>query len=66
MSNRCRITSRFTARCNEWAGILGADAPTTLQELRSTGQRTPEELIDRYDLACEPIRDLLVDYLRER
>ena len=26
----------------------------------------PEELIDRYQIACHPIRDLLVDYLRER
>jgi integrase len=30
------------------------------------GQLTPEQLIDRYDLACGPVRDLLVDYLRER
>jgi hypothetical protein len=30
------------------------------------GQLTAEQLIDRYDLACRPVRDLLVDYLRER
>jgi hypothetical protein len=47
-------------------GGLGADAPATLRELRTTGQRTCEELIDRYRLACRPVRDLLVDYLRER
>ncbi len=47
-------------------GIFGGDAPTTLRALRTAGQRTPEELIDRYQLACRPIRDLLVDYLRER
>jgi hypothetical protein len=47
-------------------GVLGADAPASLRELRTTGQRTPEEMIDRYGLACRPIRDLLVDYLRER
>jgi integrase len=47
-------------------GVFGAAAPATLRELRSTGQRTPDELIDRYGLACRPIRDLLVDYLRER
>lgn len=47
-------------------GIFGEGAPATLRELRSGGQRTPEELIDRYHLACRPIRDLLVDYLRER
>ena len=47
-------------------GVFGHDAPASLREIRSTGQRTPEELIDRYHLKCRPIRDLLVDYLRER
>ena len=47
-------------------GVFGAQAPTTLAELRSVGQRTPAQLIDRYQLACRPVRDLLVDYLRER
>jgi integrase len=47
-------------------GIFGTGAPATLRELRSTGQRTCEEPIDRYRLACRPIRDLLVNYLRER
>jgi hypothetical protein len=41
-------------------------APATLRELGPTGQQTPAELIDRYHLRCRPIRDLLVDYLRER
>ncbi len=47
-------------------GIFGPDAPATLRALRIGGQRSPEELIDRYDLVCRPVRDLLVDYLRER
>ena len=47
-------------------GVLGPDALGTLRELRTAGQRTPEELIDRYRLACGPVRDLLVDYLKER
>jgi integrase len=34
--------------------------------LRTGGQQTPEELIDRYRIECRPVRDLLVDYLRER
>ena len=33
---------------------------------RFPGQLTVEQLVDRYDLACRPVRDLLVDYLRER
>ena len=47
-------------------GVLGEQAPGSLRELRTCGQRTPEELIDRYRLVCRPVRDLLVDYLRER
>lgn len=47
-------------------GIFGVNAPARLRGLRIGGQRTPEELIDRYGLVCGPIRDLLVDYLRER
>ena len=54
-----------TGRCTRWASSAH-DAPATLRELRSRGQRTPEQLVDRYRLACRPVRDLLVDYLRER
>jgi integrase len=46
-------------------GGLGPGAPETLREVRLLQQRPPEELIDRYGL-LSPIRDLLVDYLRER
>jgi hypothetical protein len=48
------------------AGHFDPAAPQALRELRTTGQRTPEEMIDRCHLACRPVRDLLVDYLRER
>jgi hypothetical protein len=49
-------------------GIFPADAPPTVR-LFSTmyqGQLTPDKLIDRYDLACHPVRDLLIGYLSER
>ncbi|HEY1698520.1 MAG TPA: site-specific integrase [Trebonia sp.] len=46
--------------------VLGRQAPARLRELRTGGQKTPDELIDRYQLACRPVRDLLVDYLKER
>ncbi|MGB8382032.1 MAG: site-specific integrase, partial [Dermatophilaceae bacterium] len=46
--------------------VLGPDAPATLQQVRSGGPLSCEQLIDRYQLACQPVRDLLVDYLRER
>ncbi len=32
---------------------------------RVHGQQTAAQLIDRYDLACSPVRDLLADYLNE-
>ena len=47
-------------------GILEAQAPATLRELRVRGQRGAGELVDRYQISCRPVRDLLVDYLRER
>ena len=48
------------------SGVLGETAPSSLRQLRTVGQRSPEQLIDRYHLACRPVRDLLVDYLKER
>jgi hypothetical protein len=47
-------------------GIFGPAAPMRLRELRTAGQRTREEMIGRHNLAVRPIRDLLVDYLKER
>lgn len=47
-------------------GIFGDEAPERLRAFRIAGQLTPDELVDRYQLQCRPVRDLLVDYLRER
>ncbi len=47
------------------AGIFGERAPA-VPALKTKGQLSCEQLIDRYAIACGPIRDLLVDYLRER
>jgi len=47
-------------------GTFGNQAPARLRELRTPGQLTPAGLIDRYNLACRPVRDLLMDYLSER
>ncbi len=47
-------------------GVFGPGAPPTWRALCTRGQLSPEQLIDRYQLACRPVRDLLVDYLRER
>jgi len=50
------------------AGMLSAGAPPTVRMFSPMfgGKLTPESLVDRYDLACRPVRDLLVAYLRER
>ena len=46
-------------------GVFGAGVPT-LREIRDSGQRSVEELVDRYPIDCRPIRDLLIEYLKER
>ncbi len=48
-------------------GIFPADAPATIRAFgMAQGQLTIGELVDRYRLQCKPVRDLIVDYLRER
>ncbi|MFI6506110.1 tyrosine-type recombinase/integrase [Streptosporangium sp. NPDC050855] len=48
-------------------GMFPADAPPSLQYLETyAGQLSVEQLVDRHALQCTPVRDLLVDYLRER
>ena len=46
-------------------GIFGEGVPT-LRELRSAGQRTVEQLVDRYPIACRCVRAVIIDYLKER
>ncbi|GGW17777.1 tyrosine-type recombinase/integrase [Streptomyces rubiginosohelvolus] len=48
-------------------GQFPPDAPATLRHIVTrSGQVTPAQLVDRYDIKCRPVRDLLVDYLTER
>jgi hypothetical protein len=63
---RPRDYSAVSWRLLRQAGAFGPHAPGTLAQLLTIGQRSPAELIDRYQLACKPVRDLLVDYLQER
>ena len=60
-----RRTPRCSTGCCTRSGSSG-QAPPTLRRAAHRGQRSAGELIDRYHLACRPVRDLLVDYLRER
>ncbi|MFJ9461370.1 tyrosine-type recombinase/integrase [Kitasatospora sp. NPDC101447] len=48
-------------------GHFPPDAPATLAGIANrSGQLSPAALVDRYDLRCKPMRDLLVAYLTER
>lgn len=47
-------------------GVFPGTAPPTVRAFGTTGQLTPAQLIDRYGIACHPVRNLLVDYLLER
>ena len=49
-------------------GVFPPGAPPTVRMFASviTGKLDAGQLVDRYDLACRPVRDLLADYLRER
>ena len=48
-------------------GVFPGDAPHSIRAFGLAGGRlTIEQLIDRYPIQCRPIRDLLIDYLRER
>ena len=47
-------------------GGWGEDAPAAIQVFSGHGQPSCEQLIDRYRIQCAPMRDVLVDYLRER
>jgi site-specific recombinase XerD len=47
-------------------GDFGPDAPAAIEMFSGRGQPSCEALIDRYRIACRPVRDVLVDYLRER
>jgi Phage integrase family len=58
-------TSPYFYQLLRAAGIFGDTAPPG-PTLKTQGQLSCEQLIDRYAIACRPVRDLLVDYLRER
>ncbi|MFJ1822971.1 hypothetical protein [Streptomyces sp. NPDC088139] len=48
-------------------GVFPEDAPATIRAFGlAAGRLSIEELVDRYPIRCRPVRDLIVDYLRER
>jgi hypothetical protein len=66
IADRPRDYSAVSWRLLHQTGAFGQHAPGSLAQLLTVGQRSPAELIDRYQLACTPVRDLLADYLQER
>jgi Phage integrase family len=58
-------TSPYFYQLLRAAGIFGEAAPPG-RALKTQGQLSCEQLIGRYGIECRPVRDLLVDYLRER
>ena len=64
--SRTRDYSAVSWRLLRQAGAFGPRSPESLAQLLTVGQRSPAELVDRYQLACRPVRDLIVDYLQER
>ena len=47
-------------------GIFPPAAPPTVRAFKTPGQLGIEQLVDRYPIACQPVRALIIDYLRER
>jgi integrase len=47
-------------------GVLDPNAAPTVRALFDQRQLSVEQLVDRCGIQCRPVRDLLVDYLRER
>jgi integrase len=66
-SRSCRHSPVFYQLLHS-AGVFPADAPPTVRMFSPVfaGQIPVEQLVDRYQVTCRPVRDLLVDYLRER
>ncbi len=61
-----KTTSGYFYQLLHTIGVFGDDAPTTVRAFATIGQLGAEQLIDRYQITCRPMRDLLVCYLRER
>lgn len=67
---RSQSSARSTSLFYSWLrdlGLFPPDAPPNLRHISvRAGQLSPAQLIDRYQIQNEPVRDLLVSYLAER
>ena len=57
-------TSAYFYQLLHAMGVFPESAPPTVRAVsgRAQGQISVEQMIDRYQIACRPIRDVLVDY----
>ena len=54
-----------TTSCTRW-GSSAPSAPSTLRAFATQGQLSPEQMLQRFGIECEPVRQLLNEYLLER
>ena len=61
-------TSAYFYQLLHAMGVFPDGAPSTVRAVsgQAQGQISVEQMIDRYRIACRPVRNVLVDYLRER
>ncbi|QTJ70178.1 site-specific integrase (plasmid) [Rhodococcus sp. ZPP] len=61
-------TSAYFYQLLHAMGVFPDAAPPTVRAIggRAQGQISVEQMVDRYQIACRPMRDLLVEYLQER
>ena len=60
-----RVRSAFFYQLVRSLGHFPQGAPASTRAFHVLGQMSVEEMVDRYGIVCKPVRDLLVDYLRE-
>ena len=59
-------TSPYFYQLLHTLGVFPPAAPPTVRAFKTPGQLGIEQLVDRYPIACQPVRALIIDYLRER
>ena len=59
-------TSPYFYQLLHTLGTFPPAAPPTVRAFKTPGQLGIEQLVGRYPIACQPVRALIIDYLRER
>ena len=59
-------TSPYFYQLLHTLGIFPPAEPPTVRAFKTPGQLGIEQLVGRYPIACQPVRALIIDYLRER